>query len=128
MRSINLYPEARRGKDHLTILPSEIQQNIISHLLPTHNPDSSSKQERKVKDPAEHSLDFLAATSRHMRNEVMCFARIWLIKNRDSCGFKNKTPREAPKKAKLERNYLRGAFMLHTHSLNPSIHLIKTNR
>ena len=114
MQSITLNLHFNNGKDRLTTLPSEIQQNIIAHLLTTHDPDNPPTcDERKCKRPPDHALDKLAATSKSLHTEVMTFARSWLIINRDSLDLsgKTKTERPAGKRRSLERNYLRGMFM-----------------
>lgn len=84
MPAIILNLRTNDGKDRLTVLPSEIQQNIIGHLLPTHDADNPPGHFAKRSKAVDHALDHLAATCKSLRGEVNTFARLWLSKNRDT--------------------------------------------
>lgn len=72
------------GKDHLTSLTPELQHMIFSYLLPTHEPDKAFdgtvKDEKKART---HPLDYLAATSKGLRDEVNEWALHLLVQWRD---------------------------------------------
>lgn len=104
MPSIILNLHAKKdGKDHLTSLPVEVQQNIIGHLFCSHNPDQITTYDPEAARH-DHSLDNLAATSKALRDEVMAFARTWLRRHSDITEF-DKSVKEVAKV-----NHLRGKF------------------
>lgn len=79
----------REQKDYLTTLAPELQHMIFDYLLPSHEPDKAFEDaettttEKKGKKPNVHPLDYLAATSKGMRDEVNEWALRSLAKWRE---------------------------------------------
>ena len=97
--------------DYLTPIPPEILQNIISYLLAEHNPDRTAEHYRpsRFEGPGpDHTLDFLAATCRTLRLEVMDFALHFRLQHGEIMKFKRGKLRTAPK----WRGFLRGPYGL----------------
>lgn len=92
------------GKDYLTPLPAEVQHNIIGYLFCSHDSDHIATYNPGATD-RKHALDNLAATSKSLRNEVMAFARTWLLKHYDITDSSKKSSSSTGKV-----NYLRGMF------------------
>lgn len=98
-------------KDHLTALPTELQHIIIGFLYPTHQQEKAFHESTKnppdceVREKAAcHPLDFLAATCTTLRNEIMVWSRIMLVKHSDITNYK---PLKTTK-LQSQRNFLRG--------------------
>ncbi|EGP86820.1 uncharacterized protein MYCGRDRAFT_93894 [Zymoseptoria tritici IPO323] len=77
---------ASTGHDHLTALPLELLNSVSSYLWPDHDPDLAFHPERRLL-PCCHSLDYLAATSRHMRAAVNAWAQSYLLQHATLTGF-----------------------------------------
>lgn len=94
-------------KDHLTSLPPELQHIIFDFLFAQHEPDiafSDYAASLSPHQPASHPLDFLAATCKPLRGQMMDWARHFLTRHQDI------TKHKPLKTAKLQsqRNFLRG--------------------
>lgn len=106
-------------RDHLTALPPELIHEICDHLFTTHNPDEGAEWEARVHGPdsdpkallgrnndyATHLLDYLAATCKSLRRQLMTWGRTKLHKYQSIAKY---TPIRS---ARLQNsvNYLRGA-------------------
>ena len=94
-------------QDHLTSLPPEIQQIIIGYLFPTHEPDKAFESGTIGSDRDGlfcHPLDYLAATCKVLRGEVMEWSFRFLSQHPVITKYKTlKTTR-----LQARRNLLRG--------------------
>lgn len=90
-------------KDHLSALPPELLHMIISYLFPTHWPDKAFYTAGLASEKGYcHDLDYLAATKRALRAEVMDWAESLLKQHKDITKYR-------PSKIKRkQRNWLRG--------------------
>ena len=103
---------ANREQDHLTRLAPELQHMIFGYLLPSHEPDKAFETEpsKDEKKGCTHSLDYLAATCKALRDEVNEWALHFLAQHKDITKYKPfKTNR-----IQQRRDFLRGRHGLLT--------------
>jgi hypothetical protein len=115
---------ATSERDHLTALPAELLHTIFSFLLPTHYPERAAYdgcQEQRYC----HPLDYVAATSKHLRSEVNEWALHFLLSYKAITNFER--PRSATKKSGGV-NHLRGRKGLLTWISSHCIFCGKTSR
>ena len=96
-----------KPRDHLTALPSELQHLIFGYVFPTHEPDKAFELETtyyEKRGPASHPLDYLAATCRSLRGEVMEWSLHFLMRHHNITKYK---PLKTVK-LQARRNLLRG--------------------
>ncbi|PIA88455.1 hypothetical protein CB0940_06811 [Cercospora beticola] len=95
MASLRKSPQPTPPPDHLTALPSELLQNIISYLFPTHEPDKVLL--RRAPRSAPHDLERLSNTCRTLHHEVHAWAQHFLLQHQSITKFK------PPKNASAKR-------------------------
>lgn len=108
----------RYTKDHLSSLAPELQHMIFDHLLPSHEPDKAFDDldrappptPKTKKQPNTHPLDYLAATSKALRDEVNEWALHFLAQHKEITKYRHfKT-----EKIQQRRDFLRGRHGLLT--------------
>ncbi|KAF2208966.1 hypothetical protein CERZMDRAFT_100955 [Cercospora zeae-maydis SCOH1-5] len=92
-------PQQLSSHDHLTALPSELLQEIISYLFPTHKPNRIPSRDRSR--PGPHDLENLANTCRTLRHDVHAWAHHFLLHHQSITKFK--PSRTAPCKRKQKQ-------------------------
>ena len=113
-------------RDHLTSLPSELQHMIIGYLFATHEPDKafdSDIYDIRKSIGASHPLDFLAATCRSLRGEIMQWSLHFHTQHQDLTKY---TPLKTAK-LQARRNLLRGRGGLLTWSEKNCVFCGKTS-
>ncbi|GIZ41212.1 hypothetical protein CKM354_000452500 [Cercospora kikuchii] len=99
--------------DHLTALPSELLQNIISYLFPTHEPDKVLH--RRAPRTTPHDLERLSNTCRILHHEVHAWAQHFLLQHQSITKFK--PPQNALPSAKRKKQPTKTPTMSQTNYL-----------
>ncbi|PPJ60688.1 hypothetical protein CBER1_03449 [Cercospora berteroae] len=106
-------PQSPPPVDHLTALPSELLQNIISYLFPTHKPDKVLLRNQPRTTP--HDLEHLSNTCRTLHHEVHAWAQHFLLHHQPITKFK--PPQNAPPSTKRKKQTSKTPVMSQTNYL-----------